>query len=139
MKSKNLHVRQVRQLWWWLAPASWALALFVASSIPGTSYPEVSFAFADKLVHLCIYGVFGALLARAVAATWPSWRNNRIWLMATGLATLYGATDEFHQMFVPNRSPDVRDLMADALGAGTGAALTLLFLLWQRHRRARRV
>jgi VanZ family protein len=37
------------------------------------------------------------------------------------IATLYGVSDEIHQAFVPLRTPDVRDVIADA----TGAALAL--------------
>ena len=39
--------------------------------------------------------------------------------MAVLLATLYGAFDEVHQAFTPDRSPDVRDLVADCLGAAS--------------------
>jgi len=30
---------------------------------------------------------------------------------------LYGATDEFHQVFVPGRTPEIYDLVADGVGA----------------------
>lgn len=121
---------------WWLAPGSWALFLFVASSLPGTSYPEVSFRFADKLVHLGIYGVLGALLAIAARANF-AWSQLRLWLFAVGAASLYGATDELHQAFVPNRSPDVRDLAADMVGAALGAAVVLCFGLAHKRWRSR--
>ena len=40
------------------------------------------------------------------------------WLyMAWTLATLYSATDEFHQSFVPGRHPAATDVMIDAFGA----------------------
>lgn len=133
MKSNNLHVRQsigARETLpsgarkWWLGPVLWALLLFVASSIPGTSYPAVSFEYADKLVHTFIYGTLGALLAIAARFNF-TWSGMRVWWFSVAVATLYGATDELHQMFVPNRSADLRDLLADAIGAGLGAAATL--------------
>lgn len=40
------------------------------------------------------------------------------------LCALYGITDEFHQIFVPGRMPDVKDLVNDT----TGAALAMLFI-----------
>lgn len=137
MKSKILHVRQSRRRLWWLAPGLWALLLFVASSIPGTSYPQVSFAFADKAVHALVYGCFGGLLARALANEFPAWTRFRVWAVAAGASLLYGATDELHQAFVPNRSPDPRDLLADGLGAGIGAALVLAYLAGTARLRAR--
>ena len=38
------------------------------------------------------------------------------------LATLYGVTDEFHQLFVAGRSADRYDVLADCLGASLGVA-----------------
>jgi VanZ family protein len=37
------------------------------------------------------------------------------------IAVAYGATDEWHQMYVPSRTADVRDLAADAIGAFVAA------------------
>ncbi len=42
------------------------------------------------------------------------------------LSVLYGAFDEVHQSFTPGRSPDVRDLFADGLGAALGVAARVL-------------
>ncbi|MEZ4273606.1 MAG: VanZ family protein [Myxococcota bacterium] len=33
------------------------------------------------------------------------------------ITILYGLVDEFHQSFVPGRSPDLLDALADAAGA----------------------
>jgi VanZ family protein len=33
------------------------------------------------------------------------------------VAVTYGVTDEWHQSFVPNRQADVRDAIANAVGA----------------------
>ena len=45
---------------------------------------------------------------------------------STVLATLYGVSDEIHQMFVPPRTPDWLDVCADAFGAMTGAVVVAL-------------
>ena len=42
---------------------------------------------------------------------------------AVGLTVLYGLSDEIHQRFVPGRVADVRDLMADTIGALVGVVL----------------
>jgi VanZ family protein len=44
-------------------------------------------------------------------------------LAAIVLATMYGVSDEFHQSFVPGRSPDRFDVVADCVGATIGVAL----------------
>ena len=50
------------------------------------------------------------------------------------LAAMYGVSDEFHQKFVPGRTPDVFDAAADT--AGACAAMLLIFITSMlRHRR----
>ena len=94
----------------------------------------MAFQYADKIVHVGIYGMLGALLALAARLTKP-WSVQKVWVFAVAVATAYGATDELHQLFVPNRSADLRDLLADAVGAALGATLTLTVV----RRGARRV
>jgi len=40
------------------------------------------------------------------------------------ISSLYGVTDEYHQVFVPGRTFDVLDMAADAFGAAAGAGAT---------------
>jgi VanZ family protein len=103
------------------------IIIFIASSIPDVG--SLPGGMSDKGAHAIGYGVLGALILRALA-------HGRFagvrWSTAAGsvlLATLYGATDEFHQSFVPGRSPDVHDVLADATGAAL-AALLLGLLAW---------
>jgi VanZ family protein len=77
----------------------------------------------DKLYHAGNFGVLAALLYPA---------TGRVWL-AVLLASLYGVSDEVHQAFVPGRSADASDWLADTVGAL--AAVTLLQL--RQRRRAR--
>lgn len=77
----------------------------------------------DKSGHSIGYALLAGLLLRAFAGgrvggiTWARG------LLAIVLATLYGVTDEFHQLFVPGRSADRYDVLADFLGASLGVAL----------------
>jgi VanZ family protein len=76
----------------------------------------------DKIVHFGVYAVLGALIARALARGRLETLDWRHVALAVLLSTLYGASDEWHQGFVPRRTPDAMDVVADALGAGAGAA-----------------
>jgi VanZ family protein len=49
----------------------------------------------------------------------------------------YGVTDEWHQSFVPGRSADAIDLVADAVGAGLAAGGLGAWGIMLRRRRAR--
>lgn len=77
----------------------------------------------DKLYHAGNFGVLAGLLYLA---------SGRVGL-AVALASIYGAVDELHQAFVPGRSADAADWLADTLGA----ALAVLALRWWTGRRAR--
>ena len=118
----------------WLWPVAWMAVLFGLSSIPGAAVPEVPLSFADKLVHGGLYAVLGALLWRALAAGGTSKGNGaRALLLAWLLSVSYGASDELHQRYVPGRTPDVRDLAADATGALAG----IITARWLGRRRQR--
>ena len=60
-----------------------------------------------------LYAVLGGLLRLATGRTGA----------AVAWAGAYGVSDEVHQAFVPGRSPDPLDWLADAFGAWVGAAL----------------
>lgn len=79
----------------------------------------------DKLYHAGNFGVLGALLYGATGRAW----------LGVLLASLYGVSDEVHQMYVPGRSADLFDWAADTVGA---AVAVLLLVGWRRLRAATR-
>lgn len=68
----------------------------------------------DKLYHAVNFGILAGLLYLATGRAW----------LAVLLASLYGVSDELHQAYVPGRSSDVTDWLADT----TGALLAVLIL-----------
>ena len=106
----------------WLPAALWAAVIFAGSSVPGTSIPGGYSVYG----HLGEYFVLGAL------ALWAVRREDRgAVLLAIALCALYGASDEFHQAFVPFRVPDPVDWLTDVVGATAGAS-TCLWLALRR-------
>lgn len=95
--------------------------IFFASSLSDPGAPPGGLS--DKSAHFLAYGALGGSLLRALAGGRPAEATLRRILMAFALATLYGASDELHQRFVPNRSPELLDLAADAIGGIAGALL----------------
>lgn len=79
----------------------------------------------DKVAHFLAYGALCTLLLRALHGGLLPLRLT-LGLAAVALATAYGASDEFHQSFVPGRDASVFDLAADFLGAASAVALWVL-------------
>jgi VanZ family protein len=80
----------------------------------------------DKVLHACEYAVLGAMLV--VALRLLGLGTGRALLLAVLLASAYGASDEVHQSFVPGRSADVLDWVADTFGALLGAVAAFAVL-----------
>ncbi len=102
----------------------WAAVLFWESSRanPFPFLPEGILSH-DKLLHAGAYAVLGALVAAAlrVRGAVPA----RAIAVAVLVAAAYGATDEWHQSYVPGRDADPLDWTADGVGAIAGAAAAL--------------
>lgn len=71
----------------------------------------------DKVQHLIAYAVLAAGLVFWFSATQWKLHQLRTVLVVVGIASLYGATDELHQYFVPDRESSVFDWVADTAGA----------------------
>ena len=92
------------------------------------AHVEVIHHFFRKCAHLTEYAVLATLIWRAVRK--PVRRDPRPWswreaAIAVLIVFLYASTDEFHQKFVPTRTPMVSDVFIDTSGAIAG-----MILLW---------
>ena len=56
----------------------------------------------------------------SMKTTRSGYRTMQVWFVV-GLVALYGVLDEFHQYFVPGRSVEFYDALADATGGLLGA------------------
>lgn len=104
------------------APAVFYMALIWTLSSFSFDAPIEHVPLRDKGVHFVEYGVLGFLLAHACLATWPRHHVLRTAALAVLITVLWGWLDEIHQAFVPGRSCDALDLVADTAGALVGAA-----------------
>ena len=98
--------------------------IFVLSGIPNLK--ELPGGISDFTGHFAGYVLLGALVLRAVAgARWAGVTVGaaaRAWLIGAA----YGVSDEFHQHFVPGRSPSGVDWVADAAGAAAAVVAIVL-------------
>ncbi len=104
--------------------ALWAAIIFASSSIEGGE-PLVDIPNIDKFFHFVEYFILGALLVRAFSNSVTNPKYKYILVASILIASLYGASDEYHQRFVSGRSCDMIDLLSDIIGAAIGAALTI--------------
>jgi VanZ family protein len=103
----------------WLPVAAVMAIIWNASALPSAPAPS---AIPDWVLHGLAYMTLSVVAVRAFAG--GRWAGVTIPAVVSAwlLAALYGATDEWHQMYVPGRFPEVRDWAADAIGALVGAA-----------------
>ena len=94
---------------------AWMALIFYLSSQPAIDITPL-FPHQDKVFHAVIYGVLAVALLGSMRHHPDGYRYRQV-AIAVLLATLYGLSDEFHQSFVPGRSPEAGDVLADAAGA----------------------
>ena len=105
---------------YWLPVVLYCLLIFVQSSYPVT--PQLRpFPHADKLAHAGGYALLGFLFFRAYRASILSKGILMLVVVSALSSSLYGVSDEIHQYFVPSRSADIADMLANAGGSVVGA------------------
>ena len=77
----------------------------------------------DKLVHAALYGAEAFFLYASVA-----WPGRAVFSLARALAVagtmaVWAAADEVHQHWIPGRSMEGEDVLADVAGAALGAVV----------------
>jgi len=112
-----------------LLALAWMALLFYLSHQPGFETPML-FPGQDKVLHAAVYAVLGLLLlaAQPRQAQGYSWRQVGISVL---IASLYGLSDEIHQYFIPGRSSEVLDWVADT----AGALIAVSLLAWLNRKR----
>jgi VanZ family protein len=93
--------------------------------------------FIRKCAHFTEYFVFSLLILRAIRA--GRRETHLVWAaVAILLVAGYAALDEFHQSFVPGRTPAITDVLIDTTGGATAQAVAALAALWVHVRQRER-
>ncbi|MFZ7946306.1 VanZ family protein [Neobacillus sp. 19] len=130
----------------WIIVALWMVLIFYLSAQPAvhsnklskgvtevvvetvkrvTPHSDVSLERFNHIVrknaHFFIYlmlamWVFHALIKSKISGL-------KGWLLALGICILYAITDEIHQIFVPGRGPQAKDVFIDSAGVVVGLSL----------------
>ena len=99
-------------------PFFWPFALmashFYASGQSSFATPSLNFILPiDKVGHFLIFGLLATFVMRIPKMYLLGWRGA---LASTLIVIAYGAVDEWRQSYIPGRTTEIYDLVADALG-----------------------
>jgi VanZ family protein len=116
----------------WLPPLVYMAAIFHFSS-ESQPLPMLTEHVWDKILHTVEYVGLAVLVFRALdGEELGRWQSA---VLTVIIVTAYGASDEWHQSFVPMRSSDVEDWLTDTVAGAIGAAAYVVFQLTSSFRR----
>lgn len=131
-----------RDVWAWLAVVFWMGLIFFLSHQPATESSELSQGLTTMIIyfiesilpviidldlvhflirkgaHFFAYFVLGMLITFALGTRLCS--SGRRFIVAFVICVLYAISDEVHQLFIPGRSGEVRDVLIDSVGSAVG-------------------
>lgn len=104
---------------------------------------QMQISFADKIdhpirkmAHATEYAILGFLLTGSYA---DSSRKRKNVLLPAVTGSLYAVSDELHQMFVPGRSCEIKDMLIDSSGVIVGTLLGFfVFIYWKKRKEIRK-
>lgn len=113
----------------WGPVAACMAAIFYASSLPAEDIPSL-FPNEDILFHAGIYAILALFFYRALKNSVMRLARPQLLVLSVIFGLAYGATDEFHQFFVPGRCSSGFDLAVDAAGSFLGSFLGGFLVKW---------
>lgn len=141
--------KQKHQIISWTAVILWMMLTFILSAQTGNQSGQLSAGITKKVVeaikiithkedfnldtfnhivrkcaHFMNYLVLALLVLNALRKKEKLKVKNVIFTFV--ICALYASSDEYHQLFVPGRGPQVRDVFIDSSGAVVGIGIYLL-------------
>ena len=94
-------------------------------------FGELATLVVRKTAHFSEYMIL-YLLVYNVLRFYANNRRTRLYLI--GFVFLYACSDEFHQLFIPGRSGQFKDVLIDTSGA---LIMLMIIFLWQRKKKSK--
>jgi hypothetical protein len=109
---------------------TWFIISIILLTLPGSSFPKENWfdkIWLDKWVHIGMFAIMVTLWCWAMLKIYSlSTRLRTIFIWIALLCLIYGVGMEFVQkFFIKNRSFDVGDIIADAVGCTLGVLFSL--------------
>lgn len=99
-----------------LLPLLTAVAIFIISDQQQIIVPKIGIQIEDKILHFIAYTFFGLTIIYSIYGYRQGINKKKLLTILLVVGSLYALSDEFHQYYVPGRSADVWDFIADFLG-----------------------
>ena len=106
-------------------------ALFSLDIMKNEIIQDMTSFLVRKAAHMSEYAILAILLGLTIR----EYKKEPWLLLALTATAAYAATDEFHQLFVPGRSAQLKDVLIDTAGGALGLGLLALILYLQRRRK----
>lgn len=109
----------------WLPVLIWLGVIFAFSSYPtGTATEIIWWDFIiKKTAHVVEYAILSLLFYRAFINSGVN--KKKAGILAIFISVSYGLSDEYHQSFTPGRTPKLRDVGFDTIGA-----IGIIYIVW---------
>lgn len=113
-----------------LAILAWLILCTILLTLPGSSFPSENWMGdigLDKWIHIFLFGVMAFLACWTIFKSSKKPGKNRLYFIVAGLLCIaYGVIMEYVQKYyVPNRSFDVGDIIADSVGSVIGTVYSI--------------
>jgi VanZ family protein len=111
------------------------LLILVLTSLPGNDLPNLELS--DKVEHFLAFGGLGFLLnlSLRIQDKFTLIKKHPAWFTIL-IVSAYAALDEFHQIYIPGRTCDIRDWLADTGGVTIGVIIMTLLILTVERKQA---
>ena len=111
---------------------------WIISFIPSTTsiHMDVLHIIIRKGAH---FGAYFILAVFVIFALKQQVRNVRSYGIAFIICFLFAASDEFHQLFIPGRSGEIKDVLLDSSGSLLGLVGYGIISYWNRRRFQQRI
>ena len=132
----------------WLLVILWMALIFYLSHQPATESNSLSTGITERIVtiiervtsdidfdvssfnhivrknaHFFAYLILGVLVSNALKNN--DFKGTNRFLIALAICVLYAISDEIHQLFIPGRAGQVRDIIIDSAGVVVGISAYL--------------
>jgi VanZ family protein len=109
---------------------AWFVICTALLILPGSAFPKENWLekiYADKLIHIFLFAVLAALWCRVMLKRFTNASKLKTIFLRTGILCLaYGVAMEFVQKYwIPNRSFDAGDIVADGAGVFFGVIFSI--------------